>query len=308
MPGLVYGSELQKKNAERSFWNGYYSIPDPWEGLVFETESTQKTGTYAWLGAAPMPVEWVGDRKPKDANEYSYDVTDKNWDATISVDKDLIEYEQWDEVGRLVANLGMKVRAHRSKRLSTILEAGFSTVCEDGQYYFDTDHLDAGAEYTTTQDNDLTSAAATGTQPTAAEAATGIRSCFNAVYGFKDDRGDPMCPNEEIGNPANFIVMVPSAYLTVFRQVLVANTLSAAGDNDLKGTFTLRHNPFLTSSAIFYFFYRHPTHKPFGTRIKRGTMLEDNINSKSGNTDYSGGWKGECFYGQWRTAIGYTYT
>src|SRR3990170_6398660 len=171
---LTYGSALQQKTATQSFWNSYYSIPDPFDGLVYVRPSTQKTDTYTRLGAAPMPEVWVGDRKAQTANEYSYEATNVPYDATVKVDKELIHYQQWDEVGNLISNLGLKGRAHKTKQLTTILEAGFSTVCEDTQYFFDDDHTDLGGKYTTSQDNDLTSAIVLKTAPTDLEFATAV--------------------------------------------------------------------------------------------------------------------------------------
>lgn len=295
---------------EQSFWNAQYTIPDPFDGLYAVETSTQKTDTRARFGAAAMPEQWVGDRKGKPVNEYSQSTTNVPYESTIPFGKETIEYigENMGEVAKTMSNQAMKARLHKAKLASTLLEAGFSATGDDGQFFFDTDHAYSGASYTTSQDNDLTSAAATGTVPTAAEAATGLRACFNALYGFKDDQGDPMVPTNEIGNAGDFIVMVPPAFQTAFRQVLIADTLSAAGDNDLKGTFTLRVNPFLTSGAIFYMFYANSPWKPIIVQQK-SDVTPDSWYHEHSNTFYSSfSWWGAVDYGAWQTAVGYTYT
>src|SRR5574340_1782155 len=272
---LTYGSELLKKTATQSFWNSYANYPDPFAGLVYERPSTQETDVYARLGAAPMPRVWNGAKVAKPTNEYSYSVTNYPYEASVPVDKKLIKFQQWDEIGSLIGNLGAKTRAHRTKLLSDALMAGFATVCEDGQYFIDDDHTDPGGYYTTNQDNALTSAAATGTQPTDLEMATGIRACFDAMYGFKDDQGDPMVPDND--DPASFVVMVPPAYRSVSLRVQLADALTGPVGNDLKGRFVTRVNPFLTDVDRFYFLYAGSNHKPLITQLVQDVEIDDNM-------------------------------
>jgi len=302
-----YGNSLLLKTATQSFWNVYFGIPDPMDGLVYRRPSTQKTDTYTRLGAAPMPIEWVGNREPKDVNEYDFPVTNKAYEATVRIDKELVKYQQWDEVARLVGNLGQKARDFQTSLSTTLLVAGTSTAGEDDQFFFDTDHTDPGAPYTTSQDNDRTATAATGTQPTDLEAAASIRTCFDALWGFKDDRGDPTVPMDD--NPANFIAMVPPVYRSVYRQVQIADSLTGPVGNDLKGTFTTRVNPFMTSAAQFFFFYAGSPHKPVIIQEAGGLRVLP-VEEEFGTGDflYSVEWYGAAAYGQWRTAISFIFT
>lgn len=300
------GLELLKKTAEQSFWNRYTAEPDVWNGLIAERESTQETDTYARFGAAPMPEEMIGDLEYKAANEYSYSVTNKRYRAGLRIGKKTLKFQQWDEVANLVGNLGAKARLHPQKLATTLIEAGFATACEDGQFFFDTDHADPGAEYTTSQDNDLTSAAATGTAPTDLEAAVGIRACIDAFYGFKDDRGDPF--TLEPAGPDNLVVMVPPTYATIFRRVLKASDLTGPVGNDLMGDFELRVNRRLANADRFFAFIKSSAHKPIIKQQAGGVELYDHFDQTSGDYFFGVEWWGDLDYGNWRTAVGYIYT
>lgn len=305
---LTSGSSLVLKTAEQSFWNTFHAIPDPFEGLVFRRQSTQLTDTYARLGAAPMPTAWDGDRDAKAVPELTFTVTNQPYDSTVKIDKELVQFQQWDEVGTLTSNQGMKARAHQTSLLTTLLYAGTSTVGDDGQFFFDTDHADPGAAYTTSQDNDLTTDIVDEADPTDLEFAAALRACFNSVHGFKDSEGDPHVPQDD--NPANFIVMVPAEYRAVARRVQMADSLSGPVANDLRGTFTTRFNPFMAdaTSSAFWFFYAGSTHKP--TIVQESgslrTQMEEDFHS--GNFYYSASWWGAAAYGQWRSAVAYTFT
>lgn len=307
---LTAGIELLKKTAVQSFWNTYFTIPDPFDRLVYIRPSTQSVDTYARLGAAPMPQQWTGDKEAKVANEYIYAVANLPYEGTVKIDKSLIKFQQWDEVANLVGNLGSKARDHKTKLLSTILATGISTVGDDGQFFFDTDHADPGAAYTTAQDNDRTSVAATGTQPTDLEMAAALRTDFAALWGFKDDRGDPAVPQDM--DAANYILMVPPVYLSVALQVQTATSLTGPIGNDMMGRFTTRVNPFLTAADQMFLIYAGSNHKPFIIQEAGGLMLEDDTSGdaffRSGNVSYSASWWGAVTYGQWRVAVSHIFS
>lgn len=311
---LTYGSELLKKTASQSFWNSFYTIPNPFEGLVYTKPSTQSTEVLPRLGSAPMPRKWVGNKIAKAVPEYSISITNDPFEATVKVDKKLIKFQQWDEIGNLVANLGEKTRAHQTKLLSDLLNAGDATAGDDTQFYFDTDHADPGAAYTTAQDNDLTANATDGAAPTDLEMAAAIRAMRNSLYERKDDQGDPQIPPSDAA--ANFVVMVPPKFLDVAERVLIADSLTGPVGNDLRGRFTVRVNPFLTAPSAgtgkFYMLYAGSNHKPLILQEAGGVELDDTMEGDehfgTGDVAYSGMWWGQTAYGQWRTAVQYKFT
>jgi phage major head subunit gpT-like protein len=307
---LTHGSELLKATAEQSFWNAGRNYPDPFDGLIFTRESTQSVDTLARLGSAPLPAEWIGDKEAKTVPELSYTITNVHYDATVRVDKALIQFQQWDEVGSLVANLGQKAAAHRAKLASDLLEAGFTTGGEgdDGQFFFDDDHADPGAAYSTNQDNDLTATGGTASgDPTAANVLTAIRAMIVAMYGFLDDQGHPQAPMQW-PNASNLIVMYPPAIMAEVLQVFNADTITTTGDNDMKGMFTPRLNQWLTNTDRIYLFDAGSSHKPLIWNEASGLMLEDEKEFSTGHYLYSANRWGKMAYGDWRTAVSYIWT
>lgn len=311
---LAYGSALQLKTAVQSFWNSYYAITDPFDGCVFTRASTQKTDTYARLGAAPMPQEWVGNKEAKDVNEYTFTITNKSYESTVKVGKDLIKYQQWDEIGRLLGNLGEKARLHQVSLMTTLIEAGAATVCEDGQFFYDTDHANAGAEYTTSQVNTLTTVAATGTIPTDIEFASAVRATLQQFYTFKDDRGDPAVPQGSL-DASNLVCMTAPGFMGVAERVANAETLTGPVANDMQGRFQVRVNPFMTATGTtpaVYFFYIGSDHKAIIRQQVQDVELSDSMTGdehfRSGDVSYSADWWGRVQYGEWRSTILQTFT
>ena len=95
---------------------------------------------YTWLGTLPMMKEWIGDRAIKDLAAYHYIIRNKRFESTVEVDADHIEDDQIGIYGPMIAEMGRGAKIHPDILAFTLLAAGFSTLCYDGQFFFDSDH------------------------------------------------------------------------------------------------------------------------------------------------------------------------
>lgn len=288
---------------------------DPGMGWINDTsmlfESNQESETYKWLGMAPAMREWIGGRNAKGFRDNGITITNKTFEATMEVLVDEIRRDKTGQVMLRVAELAQRTNSHWAKLLTELIVAGESAggECYDGQYFFDTDHSEGDSG---TQDNDLTGAAATGTQPTAAEAESAIMSCVQALLGFKDDQGEPM--NE---GASKFRIMVPTVYLGPFAQVMGNEYIAAGQSNLIKNidgfSFSLTVNPRLTSGAKFYVFRTDGQTKPLirqeeeavsVSAIAEGSELEFTENKHQ----YGVKAIRNVGYGYWQHACLYTFT
>ena len=102
--------------------------------------SSTAQNNYAWLGSWPMLREWVGERVIKALAAHGYTVLNKSFEATVGVKRDDIEDEQLGIYNPQFESLGVNAKKHPDKLVFALLAAGISTLCYDGQYFFDTDH------------------------------------------------------------------------------------------------------------------------------------------------------------------------
>ena len=305
---LTYGDQLLRDTARASFWMGYNSIPSVFDALVSVEPSSSDQETYAWLGYAAPVREFLGSRVKMSVPQVTYTIVNKKWEATVVFDYLIRKFGKNNVVAKNVAQMGQKAREHRDSLLTTLLMAGVSTNCYDAQYFFDTDHSDVGAEYTTSQDNDKTTAAATGTQPTDLEFATSMRTAQSSLFGFKDGAGDPFWP----GDAPRFIAMVPPAYRAVALQVANSESLTGPIGNDLKGTFEVRVNPWITTANQYFLFNASHIQKPFILQMAEEVTIEDDLggDNEFNTKDCSFGTFGvyNAGYGQWRCALSHIFS
>jgi phage major head subunit gpT-like protein len=168
-------------------------------------QSNQASETYAWLGMAPAMREWVGGRNAKGFRENGITIVNKKFEATLEVMVDEIRRDKTGQVMVRVNEMADRAASHWLKLLSDLLLTAESAVCYDGQYFFDTDHLEGDSG---TQDNDLTMNITTATAPTAAEYEQAIVASIAQILAFKDDQGEPM---NELAKA--FLVMVPPTHM-----------------------------------------------------------------------------------------------
>lgn len=114
---------------------------NPMYGRVATTvPSTTKTQEYGWLGQFPGFREWVGDRVINGLARHGYSLTNKSYENTIGVDRDDFEDDNLGIYAPMFADLGRTAAVFPDQLVWSLLKAGFSSKCYDGQFYFDTDH------------------------------------------------------------------------------------------------------------------------------------------------------------------------
>lgn len=226
-------------------------------------QSDQEKETYPWLSESPVMREWIGGRQPASLTEKSIEITNVLYEASM-----VIPYHKWvkrDKTGQInlrVSQLAQKTVSHWAELVSTAITNGATTDAYDGFKYFATNHSEGSSG---TQDNSRTSAAATGTQPTAGEFADVLLSNTSAIIGYKDTNGKPLQAGLR-----DFTVMVPPAFLAPAASALgspsiIYTTGAGAASNPVNAVsalggfrYTLVVNPRLTWTDKFVLFANNP--------------------------------------------------
>ena len=175
-----------------------------WTKLAMRFASNQESETYRWLGMVPQVREWVGGRQVRPVRSAGVTIVNKTWESTIRVDADEQRRDKTGQVMVRINELARRVATHPNKLLTTLMLNGPSSVCYDGQYFFDTDHEEGDSG---SQSNSVTYDAVTPTAPTDGEMFDAIVKGVGQVLSFKDDQGEPM--NEAA---RSFLVMVPMPF------------------------------------------------------------------------------------------------
>lgn len=174
-----------KKGLNAAFVKAFANAENPADVMPFimETVSTSNKEGYGWLGQSPSLTEWTDERKLKALGEFEYEIPNKDYEATLSVDRNAIDDDQLGNVKVRIDDLARKARIHPRKLFIEALEAGDTEICYDGQPFFSASHEEG--------ESGVQSNLQTGTGTTLALLKADIDKAEAELLSFKDDTGEP---------------------------------------------------------------------------------------------------------------------
>ena len=133
-----------------AFQQAFDGAPVDYDKVAMEVPSSTSQEQYAWLGQTTQFREWAGDRFIQNIRSYDYTIKNKSFENTVSVAREAIEDDSYGVYAPLMSQLGMDAKQHPGLLVWDLVKNGFTQICYDGQYFFDTDHpvLDANGAVT----------------------------------------------------------------------------------------------------------------------------------------------------------------
>lgn len=195
--------------------------------------SDQEVETYKWLGMPSQFREWVGGRHQRKLRVEAYTLRNKRYEDTLVLPVEDLRRDKTAQIMARVDDMSVRAGQHWEALGSTVIEAGETALCYDGQAFFDTDHV-SGDSGTLT--NDLTATqvpsadVVLNTAPTAAEIANIIVETISYMMRYVDDAGEPINQNAQ-----DFVVMVPIPFYAPLLTALSSQFLGAGVSNPLEG-------------------------------------------------------------------------
>ncbi|AUI65205.1 MULTISPECIES: Mu-like prophage major head subunit gpT family protein [Glaesserella] len=122
------------------FQKGLEGAPSQYTKIATVVSSATKSNTYGWLGKMPKLTEWIGKRAVSKIKEHGYSITNKKWADGVEVDRDDIEDDNVGIYSPLFEELGRSAIEQKDEITFGALTNGFSSLCYDGQNFFDKSH------------------------------------------------------------------------------------------------------------------------------------------------------------------------
>lgn len=188
-------------------------------------QSDQDSETYAWLGMVPSMSEKRGEKKFTQLRDVSWTVKNVEYQGGITIPKKHILYDKTDQVRVRVNELADRTTLHWWSLVAPLIVNAESTVCYDGQYFFDTDHSEGESG---SQSNDISVNVNTTTDPTPAEMIDAVLAGVEVMMGFKDDKGEYV--NE---NMTEFLILCGTGLMKNGLQALSQSKIGGGDTNIL---------------------------------------------------------------------------
>jgi phage major head subunit gpT-like protein len=128
------------KGFNTTFQKGFSGYTSMMASVATVVNSNSSEETYGWLGDVPKLREWIGDRQLKSLESKGYSIKNRKFEGTIGVSRDDIEDDKLGLYGPRIEMLGFSAAQHPDEIIFELINAATTTLCFDGQFFFDTDH------------------------------------------------------------------------------------------------------------------------------------------------------------------------
>lgn len=174
-----------KRGLRAAFMKAFDNAENPTEVMpyIMETQSDGPDEEYGWLGQSPQLVEWKDERKLKALRDFDYTIPNKDYEATLQVDRNALKDDRMGAVQVRIDDLARKARVHSRKLFFETIEAGEVELCYDGQPFFSNSHEEG--------ESGVQSNIYTGTGTSLAQIKADIDGAEAEMLSFKDDTGEP---------------------------------------------------------------------------------------------------------------------
>ncbi|MGO2233106.1 MAG: Mu-like prophage major head subunit gpT family protein [Marinomonas sp.] len=122
------------------FQKGITSAEPQWQQVSMVVTSTTASNTYGWLGKFPQMREWIGDRVINSMQAHGYTIINKKFESTVGVGRTEIEDDEVGIYSPIFEEMGRTSEIQPDELVYGLLSAGTTSLCYDGQNFFDTDH------------------------------------------------------------------------------------------------------------------------------------------------------------------------
>ena len=146
------------------------------EAITSILPSEGKDEKYGFLGDTPAVTEWFGDKTTGHITDYNYTLTNKNYYAALSIDRNEINDDRMGILRPRIAQMVSTMQRYKWDLVIAAVVAGTTLLGYDSDYYF-------GSHESPTLDNLLA-----GTSSTLATIKTDIYAAKAAMMEFTSDK------------------------------------------------------------------------------------------------------------------------
>lgn len=286
------------ENIKTTFHKAFDAAPNQWMKIAMLVPSTGSENDYKWLSNFPKMREWIGDKAVQALEAFEYTIKNKDYEATIEVDRNDIEDDNLGIYKPQVEMAGYSAKQFPDELIFPLASAGFTSLCFDGQNFYDTDHPVAGGVVV----NKITAVLSVATQAAAAASYGLARS---SMMKFKDDEGRPL-------NITPNVLLVGPALMDVANALMTNDRLEDGKPNPYKGTATVVVDARIATDTEWHLLDMTKPIKPFIYQERKKPVFVQQTDPESDTVfmrkkfRYGAEARANAGYGFWQLAFGST--
>jgi len=204
--------------------------------IATEVESTSESEDYRWLGDIPSMRLWEAERQINDVRGFSYTVQNKLYEATIGVERTVIEDDRLNLIRPRLTALGDEAARYIDQALVEYLTDGTTRPAYDGVAFFSASRVAGDSTI-----NNIVSGALS---------ADTLNTAMARMMSFRSDRGKPLgiIPDTLVVGPA---LQLTASNILEAGYFISSDTEITVRRNVLQGRLNLIVTPYITDDSWF---------------------------------------------------------
>lgn len=129
------------KGFKAVYSDAFADAPVHWPNIAMEIPSAARSEDYGWLGQFPQLREWLnGNRVVKQLEAHGFTIVNRKFESTVGISRDDYSDDRYGVFKPMFAEMGALAKQHPDTLLFDLVAGGFTSMCYDGQNFFDADH------------------------------------------------------------------------------------------------------------------------------------------------------------------------
>lgn len=278
------------------FNNAFENAPSQWQKIAMLVPSSTAVNDYSWLSQFPQMKKWTDEKTIKSLSAFKYTIENEDWEATVEVDRNHIEDDQYGIYTPQAMMAGESAKQLPDEIVFELVNNAFVNKCYDGKAFFATDHKVG-----------KTTASNKGTKKlsivTLAAAQASYGAARIALMKLKSDEGRSL-------NIRPNILLVPPALADIANSLMTVDRLEDGKPNIFKGTAEVVVDNRLTSDDAWFLLDTTKAIKPFiyqerkkPTFVSQTDLSSDDVFSRK-KFKFGAEARAAGGYGFWQLAYG----
>ena len=123
-----------------SFKTGFDAVKPIHMQIALQAKSSTSKNIYPWMGQIQAMREWIGGRVLSGIAMHNFTIVNRDYESTIAVPRNAIQDDEYGVYAPLFQEMGKAAGEKPDEIVVSLLKNGFTGLCYDGQYFFDTEH------------------------------------------------------------------------------------------------------------------------------------------------------------------------
>ena len=118
----------------------FSTAPSIWQSFCADMTSAGSAEIYPRLNMLKGMREWIGDRQVQSLSTATFEIQNRTFEETIGVNRENLEDDKYGFLSGIAGQLGLNAKRLPDLLVAKLIKAGHTTLCYDGQNFFDTAH------------------------------------------------------------------------------------------------------------------------------------------------------------------------